>query len=248
MSTSMKACARHGREHSSGWMFAAALAATALAGCQTMPMTSDSNVNAVSTAMNNAGARPGEPGCKRLGGNSNTENATIGAVGGAVLGGLLGSSVANTSSVGTRNGALLGALGGALVGSQYNKLIGMSEQPDGSVKLNIPGAVMFRTGSAEISPEFGATLASVGNTVREYCGLTATIVGHTDNVGAAESNRRLSNERADSVVSYLVRQGVRSERLRAEGHGMNEPIASNATDAGRAQNRRVEVYVRPSAQ
>lgn len=232
-------------------MAAAALTAAALAGCQTLPTTSDSNLNAVSTAINNAAARPGEAGCKRLGGNSNgnsnAENASIGAVGGAVLGGLIGSSVANTSAVGARNGALLGALGGALVGSQYNKLIGMSEQSDGSVKLNIPGAVMFRSGSAEISAEFGATLASVGNTVREYCGLTATIVGHTDNVGAAESNRRLSNERADSVVSYLVRQGVRSERLRAEGHGMNEPIASNATDAGRAQNRRVEVYVRPSA-
>ena len=248
MNTSMKPCAGHGREHGAGWLAAAALAASALAGCQTIPTTSDSNVNAVSTALNNAAATPGEPGCKHLGGNSDARNATIGAVGGAVLGGLLGSSVANTSSVGARNGALLGALGGALVGSQYNKLIGMSEQPDGSVKLNIPGAVMFRSGSAEISPEFGTTLASVGNTVREYCGLTATIIGHTDNVGGPELNQRLSNERANSVVSHLVRQGVRSDRLRAEGHGMGEPIASNASESGRAQNRRVEVYVRPSAQ
>lgn len=237
---------RHGRGATSHWL-AAALAAGSLAGCQTMPTTADANLNAVSTAMNNAAA-PAQAGCKRLGGNSNTENAAIGAAGGAVLGGLLGSSMARTSSVGTRNGALLGALGGAIAGSQYNKMIGMNEQPDGSVKLNIPGAVMFRSGSAEISPEFGATLASVGNTVREYCGLTASIVGHTDNVGGPDLNQRLSNERANSVVSYLVRQGVRADRLRAEGHGMGEPVASNATESGRAQNRRVEVYVWPGVQ
>lgn len=227
---------------------ASALAATAFTGCQTMPATGDARVDSVTAAANNASPQAAQPGCKKLGGNTNTENAAIGAAAGAVLGGILGSKNANTSSVGARNGALIGALGGAIAGSQYNKLIGVSEQPDGSVKLNIPGAVMFRSGSAEVSQEFGTTLASVGNTVREYCGLTATIVGHTDNIGGSDLNQRLSNERANSVVNYLVRQGVRSDRLRAEGRGMNEPIASNANEAGRAQNRRVEVYVRPGSQ
>ena len=98
-------------------------------------------------------------------------------------------------------------------GSQCNQMIGMSEQPDGSVKLNIPGAVMFRSGSAENSPEFGATPASAGNPVREYCGLTASIFGHTDNIGGSDLNQRRSNERANSVASYLVRQGVRPGAL-----------------------------------
>lgn len=224
------------------------LGTLALSGCESMPLIGAAKVDAVTTAANNASPSAKEPGCKRLGANSNAENATIGAAAGAVLGGIVGSKNAKTPSVGARNGALAGALGGALAGSQYNKLIGVSEQPDGSVKLNIPGAVMFRSGSAEISPEFGSTLASVGGTVREYCGLTATVVGHTDNVGGPELNQRLSSDRAISVVNYLVRQGVRSDRLHAEGHGMNEPIASNASEPGRAQNRRVEVYVRPSAQ
>jgi outer membrane protein OmpA-like peptidoglycan-associated protein len=239
--------ARSGHTRTGRWV-GTAVAAALISGCQNMPSTGDSRNDAVTAAANNAGPAAAQPGCKKLGGNTNTENAGIGAAAGAVLGGILGSSVANTSSVGARNGALLGALGGAIAGSQYNKLIGMSEQPDGSVKLNIPGAVMFRTGSAEVSPEFAATLASVGNTVREYCGLTATIVGHTDNVGSADLNQRLSNERANAVVNYLARQGVRNDRLRAEGRGMNEPIASNASEGGRAQNRRVEVYVRPGAQ
>ena len=212
-----------------------------------MPTTGDARIDSVTAAANSASPQAGQPGCKRLGGNSNTENAAIGAAVGAVLGGLVGSKNASTSSVGTRNGALLGALGGAIAGSQYNKLIGMSEQADGSVKMNIPGAVMFKSGSAEISPEFGATLASVGSTVREYCGLTATIVGHTDNVGSADLNQRLSIDRANAAVSYLVRQGVRADRLQAEGRGMSQPIAPNTSDAGRAQNRRVEIFVKPSA-
>ena len=243
MNHSTKTCARSGRRFGHGTRALALAGLAALAGCQNLPATGDSRIDTVNAAGSSAG-----PGCKRLGGNSNTENAAIGATAGAVLGGLIGSRTANTASVGARNGALLGALGGAIAGSQFNKMIGMSEMPDGSVKLNIPGAVMFRSGSADISPEFGATLASVGNTVREYCGLTATVVGHTDNVGGAELNQRLSNERANSVVGYLVRQGVRSDRLRAEGHGMGEPVASNASEGGRAQNRRVEVYVRPGAQ
>ncbi len=225
-----------------------ALSIAALSGCENLPAIGDAKIDAVSSAMNNASAAPGQPGCKPLAGNSNTKNAVIGAAGGAVAGGIIGSQMTKTASVGARNGALLGAVGGALAGSQFNKLIGVSEQPDGSVKLNIPGSVMFRSGSAEISPQFGTTLDSVGKTVREYCGLTATVIGHTDNVGNADLNQRLSVERANSVVSYLKSQGVQPERVRAEGRGMNEPIASNTSDAGRAQNRRVEVYVRQSNQ
>jgi outer membrane protein OmpA-like peptidoglycan-associated protein len=234
-----------GRRARHAWL--SAVSVFALAACQNAPKTGDAKTDSVSSAMSTAGAATNPPGCKQLGGNSNTQNAVIGAAGGAVLGALIGGAAAKKPSVGARNGALIGALGGALAGSQYNKMIGMTEQPDGSVKLNIPGSVMFRSGSADISPEFGATLTSMGNTVREYCGLTATVVGHTDNVGGPEQNQRLSNERANAVVAYLVRQGLQANQLRAEGHGMNEPIASNASDAGRAQNRRVEIFVKPGA-
>jgi outer membrane protein OmpA-like peptidoglycan-associated protein len=192
----------------------------------------------------------GPAGCKPLGGgggNSDTTNAVIGGVAGGVLGGVIGSSVSKNSRVGARNGILLGALAGALVGSQYNKMIGMTEQDDGSVKLNIPGSVMFRSGSAEISPAFAGTLDSVANTIKEYCGVTGTVIGHTDSTGTPDGNRKLSLERARSVSSYLMARGVDGARLQQFGRGQDEPIAPNNTDQGRAQNRRVEIFVRPPA-
>lgn len=212
-----------------------AITALAMAGCNTAPSRPE--------------AGPG--GCKPLGGesskNSNTTNAAIGAVAGGVLGAVVGGKVANRSSVGARNGLLLGALAGGLAGSQFNSMIGMTEQNDGSVKLNIPGSVMFRSGSADISSEFASTLDSVADTIKEYCGLTATVTGHTDSTGTPEGNRRLSADRARAVSNYLVSRGVDPSRLQQSGRGQDEPVATNATDAGRAQNRRVEIFVRPPA-
>jgi len=220
--------------------FVVAVSAVALAGCQTMPQQQQQPQAASSTG-----------GCKPLGGgsapNSNTKNAAIGAAVGAVAGGLIGSAVSKKSSVGARNGILLGALGGALAGSKYNSMIGMTEQNDGSVKLNIPGSVMFKTGSAEISPEFATTLDSVGGTIKEYCGVTGTIIGHTDSTGTPDGNRKLSLDRARSVGSYLTAKGIDPSRLQQDGRGQDEPVAANTTEAGRAQNRRVEIFVRPPA-
>jgi outer membrane protein OmpA-like peptidoglycan-associated protein len=218
--------------------------ALALAGCKTLPEAQQQ------AAVAQAAAAPGAPGCKPLGGggSSNTTNAAIGAGVGALVGALVGRSAADKSSVGVRNGALFGALAGALAGSQYNKMIGMTEQADGSVKLNIPGQVLFPTGSAEISPGFRQTLDQVGATIREYCGLTATVTGHTDSTGTYATNARLSLARAESVSSYLRAVGVDGARLYSEGKASDVPIASNAEPAGRAQNRRVEIFVRPPAQ
>lgn len=216
-----------------------AVSAIALAGCQTMPQ--QQQPQQISSG-----------GCKPLGGgggggNTNTQNAAIGAAAGALIGGLIGSSAAKKSSVGARNGILLGALAGGLAGSKYNSMIGMTEQNDGSVKLNIPGSVMFRTGSADISPEFASTLDSVAGTIKEYCGVTGTIVGHTDSTGSAALNQRLSQDRARSVASYLASRGVDPSRLSQDGRGPAEPVADNSTEAGRAQNRRVEMFIRPPA-
>ncbi|MDE1998235.1 MAG: OmpA family protein [Burkholderiales bacterium] len=181
-------------------------------------------------------------GCKGLP-NSQAKNATIGAVAGAVVGGLIGNRVADNRGVGTRNGALLGALSGALIGSQYKASISLTEMPDGSVKMNIPGSLLFETGQYAVRPEFQQTLNGVAKSLREYCGLQARVVGHTDNVGSDAINDKLSVERAQSVVSYLESTGVRPANLSAQGRGKHEPIASNDTAEGRAQNRRVEIFV-----
>ena len=103
------------------------------------------------------------------------KNAAIGAVAGAVLGGVIGNRVADNRGVGTRNGALLGALSGALIGSQYKASISLTEMPDGSVKMNIPGALLFETGQSAVKPAFQQTLDQVAKSLREYCGLRARV-------------------------------------------------------------------------
>ncbi len=184
-------------------------------------------------------------GCKGLP-NSQGKNAAIGAVAGAVLGGVIGNRVADNRGVGTRNGALLGALSGALIGSQYKASISLTEMSDGSVKMNIPGSLLFETGQSAVKPAFQQTLDQVAKSLREYCGLRARVVGHTDDVGGDAANDKLSMARAQSVMHYLQGQGVRSSNLSAEGRGEREPIAPNDSADGRAQNRRVEIFVSES--
>lgn len=181
-------------------------------------------------------------GCKGLP-NSQAKNAAIGAVAGAVIGGLVGNRVADSRGTGTRNGALLGALSGALIASRYKASISLTEMPDGSVKMNIPGSLLFETGESSIKPDFQHTLDEVAKSLREYCGLRARVVGHTDNVGSDVANEKLSVARAQSVEHYLQSAGVRAANLSAEGRGEREPAASNDTPEGRAQNRRVEIFV-----
>lgn len=234
----------------------------ALAGCNsTMPTAAPSpgvaqssgTVSAAPAPATAASVRYGPDGCKYLPTaqaappTTNTQNALIGAVAGAAVGGAIGRNSARTASVGTRNGALIGAVAGAFAGSQFNNVVGMSEQADGTVKLDIPGKVLFRTGSADISADFQSVLGNVGGTIREWCGVTATVIGHTDSTGSAAGNQRLSERRATSVANVLKAQGLDAGRLSTEGRGQNEPIAENTTEDGRAQNRRVEIFIRPPA-
>ncbi len=221
--------------------------ALGLAGCNTMPQVASGGAASPAPV---AAPQRGPDGCKYLSqasapATTDTTNAVIGGAIGALAGAAIGRSSASKRAVGTRNGALIGAVAGALAGSQFNKLVGVTEQADGSVKLDIPGKVLFRTGNADISPDFQSVLTSVGGTIREWCGVTATVVGHTDSTGAPLNNQRLSERRATSVVNALRAQGLDASRLSAEGRGQNEPIADNSTEDGRAQNRRVEVFIRP---
>ncbi|MGE5451178.1 MAG: OmpA family protein [Acidobacteriota bacterium] len=200
---------------------------------------------ACGTPQGGSADRPAEGGmfgCKGLP-NSQGKNVAIGAVAGAVIGGLVGNRVADSRGTGTRNGALLGALSGGLIASRYKASISLTEMPDGSVKMNIPGSLLFETGESSIKPDFQHTLDGVGKSLREYCGLRAVVVGHTDNVGSDVANDKLSLARAQSVAHYLQSTGVRASNLSAEGRGEHEPAASNDTPEGRMQNRRVEIFV-----
>jgi outer membrane protein OmpA-like peptidoglycan-associated protein len=180
---------------------------------------------------------------------SRTQGALIGGAVGAVAGGLVGSQMTKKASTGARNGALLGAIGGALAGSVYAKSISTTEQADGSVKLNIPGKVMFGVGSSDISPEFKSTLDSVAGVVAEYCNVNARVVGYTDSSGEELANQQLSLRRATTVQQYisgvLQTKGVSGRQLSVEGLGEAQPIAPNTTEEGKAQNRRVEIFLIP---
>lgn len=217
---------------------------TTLAGCVTttgqMPGTSP---QASAPA---AAATPSTPGCTPLG--PSKQAATVGgAVIGSLIGGLIGKDMARNDSVGARNGVLLGALAGGLVGSQFGSAVKTVQMPDGSVKLDIPGSVLFASGSAAVNEDFKSTLNAISRTMRQYCDLSAVVVGHTDSVGTRQNNLDLSRNRARAVAAYLVSTGIPPGQLGADGKGQDEPVADNNTAAGRQMNRRVELIVRPPA-
>lgn len=186
--------------------------------------------------------------------------AKTGAAVGAVAGAVLGHQV--NSKSGRFVGAAVGALAGAAVGNYMDKQqqefeaalaeeqrrnqIEIERLKDETLKIDISSEVSFDFGSAAIKPAFRPTLDKVADVLRRYERSVVHVVGHTDSVGSDSYNQRLSEQRAQSVVDYLASNGgIMRDRLRAEGRGELEPRASNATEAGRQLNRRVEVFVKP---
>ncbi|EXJ11551.1 Inner membrane lipoprotein YiaD precursor [Nitrincola nitratireducens] len=113
-----------------------------------------------------------------------------------------------------------------------------------AIQLIMPGNITFNTDQSTIQPTFIPTLNEVAKILNEYPESRVTVEGHTDNQGSLQYNQRLSERRASSVADYLVSQGVNRPRLSTAGYSYNRPVADNATAAGRAQNRRVEITIR----
>lgn len=177
--------------------------------------------------------------------------ALIGAGAGAALGNLIGGD-----SRGTLIGAATGAALGGLIGNQLDKQAaelrqgltgsGASVTNTGSqLVVNLPEAVTFATGSAVVQAGFQDELALVAQNLLRNPNSTIEVVGHTDTVGSASYNQELSQRRARSVADVLIAEGVPSWRIATRGMGFNQPVASNDTEAGRAQNRRVEIVITP---
>ena len=112
-----------------------------------------------------------------------------------------------------------------------------------AIKLVMGDAVLFNTNSYSLSAAADALLSRVAYNLKQYPDTDITVVGFTDNTGTEAYNQKLSLQRAQSVVDYLESQGVAEARLKAVGDGENDPVATNSTAAGRAQNRRVEMYI-----
>lgn len=109
---------------------------------------------------------------------------------------------------------------------------------------NEKGPIKFKTGKAEIDPSCDKSMIAIAAIMADYPGFHVQVDGHTDNVGNPEANKKLSQERADAVVKYLIeKKGVEAKRLSAKGFGDSQPIADNKSKKGQAKNRRVDFTV-----
>ena len=188
--------------------------------------------------------------------NNTATGAIAGALGGAVLGYLTNTSNGEQGRKNALIGAGIGALGGAAVGQYMDRQqraleaelsgtgVGVARQGDNLV-LRMPSDVTFATNQSNIDPRFDATLTDVAGVLRQYDQSIDDVDGHTDSSGGDAINQPLSERRAVSVADALIRNGVQRERLYVAGVSSRNPVASNDTPAGRAQNRRVEILIRP---
>lgn len=187
-------------------------------------------------------------------GQTQTSKTTWGTALGAATGALIGSTQSST-------GALIGGLAGAAVGAGAGYYLDAQAaelraelastgvqviESDDNIRLIMPGNITFKTDSADINSSFYPVLNSVAKVLNKYDNSTVLVSGNTDNTGSAEYNLKLSQERAQSVAAYLQGQGVANKRFEVMGLGFSNPIASNATAQGRAQNRRVEIKIIPN--
>ncbi len=190
-----------------------------------------------------------------------TSKLAIGAGVGAASGAIIGLLTADSKN--RQRNALIGAGIGALAGGGIGYYMDVQEaklrqrlrgsgvrvtRMGDQIQLLMPGNVTFATGSPNINAGFYEVLNSVGIVLGEYEKTSVDIIGHTDSVGSETNNQRLSENRARSVAEYLSSRGVLPARLLLAGRGEAQPIASNATPEGRAQNRRVTIQISPVAQ
>lgn len=181
---------------------------------------------------------------------------------GAIIGGILGAGVgaiANDSNpgLGALAGAAIGAAGGGLIGNQLDRQAAELRQElanDGITVTNtgdrlivsVPNDITFDTDSYTVRPALRSDLEKVASHLVRYPQSSVQVVGHTDSDGEADYNQGLSERRANAVADILQAGGVTYDRISSIGRGENDPIASNLTAEGKAQNRRVDIVVIPS--
>lgn len=186
---------------------------------------------------------------------SNTaKGAAIGAVAGAVIG------AASASDEDRKKGAITGAVAGGAIGGGIGYYMdrqeaALREKLQGSgvqvkregdmIQLVMPGNITFTTSKYDIRPGFFDVLDSVSLVLKEFDKTAIKVSGHTDSTGGSSFNQTLSEQRAESVASYLVNQQITAGRVQAQGYGPRYPISSNNTAEGRQANRRVELELLP---
>lgn len=181
--------------------------------------------------------------------------AGVGAGSGAAIGAIVGGGAGTGALIGGALGAVAGNIWSKRMEDRRNTLeratrgtpIEVGRTADNQLKVNIPDDVSFDVGSANLKPQMRTVLDPLASSLQGDPTTTLTVIGFTDSTGTAAINNPLSIDRAQSVRGYLVEHGVSSNRIDAVGRGDSQPVATNATAAGRAQNRRVEIYLREPA-
>ncbi len=188
------------------------------------------------------------------------DNTTAGTIMGGLIGAIAGMEM---SSKGDRKkgaivGAIVGAAAGNAIGQSLDEQAANLRRDLNNNQVNVtntgselivtmPQDILFALDSAAVRSDLRRDLGVVAGNLQAYPNSTISIEGHTDNTGTANYNRILSQRRANAVADILVNNGVPPARLYAVGRGENEPVASNLSATGRAQNRRVEIVIRPNA-
>jgi outer membrane protein OmpA-like peptidoglycan-associated protein len=182
---------------------------------------------------------------------SNTgKGAAVGAGAGGAIGGLIGNKKGNTAG-GAIIGAAVGGAAGAAIGKYMDRQAkeleaienAQVERVEEGIKIVFESGILFGFDSFALTPDSQKSVMELADILNKYPDTNVVIEGHTDNRGSASYNQGLSERRANSVANYLKTKGVSGDRLTTIGFGFERPVASNDTDQGRAQNRRVEIGI-----
>lgn len=195
-------------------------------------------------------------GCADMAIDDSQRRAAIGTGVGAAAGAVVGNMTGGRNTV--RGAALGAAIGGIgtyvwsrhmenqkqqMIQATQGTGVQVTQTPDNQLKMEVPSDVSFDVGRADIKPNFSPVLDRFAQTLNENPATTIRIVGYTDSTGSDAINNPLSVNRAAATRNYLSARGVQANRIAIDGRGSADPIGDNATEAGRARNRRVEIYV-----
>jgi outer membrane protein OmpA-like peptidoglycan-associated protein len=185
--------------------------------------------------------------------NKTQKGAAVGAGGGAIVGGIIGNKYAKGNTVmGAIIGATVGGAAGAVIGRRMDKQAeemkrnmpnAQVERVGEGIKITFGSDILFDVNSYTLKPETQRQLIEFAQTLNKYEDTDIRIEGHADATGSDDYNLKLSRQRANAVGSFLEQQGVKSARVDEIGYGEAQPVADNTTEAGRRQNRRVDVAV-----
>jgi outer membrane protein OmpA-like peptidoglycan-associated protein len=192
---------------------------------------------------------------------ANMSEREQGTASGAVIGAAVGAVIGSATGGSAGTGAVVGGALGAVTGNLWSKRmedkraamekatagtgIDVARTQDNQLKINVPSDFSFDVGRADIKPPMRPVLDQFAQGLDPT--MRVRVIGHTDSTGSDAINNPLSVERAESVRNYLAGRGVAASRFEISGEGSRRPVADNNTDAGRAQNRRVEIFLRDPA-